>query len=178
MTLLAIGIALAACAAHRPGPGAAVVASGEVLSVTFPAADAPTADPLAAETSPGADPPAPAGEDDLPACTAAPDAPLRAVGVAGALSLEAVHAAVVADLSAVRICVQDALSEAPHQPGQVLVRLSVAPEGRVSRSTVAGDTTGDDGHLAACLARALARVPFPPADGPTWVCWPVNVQVR
>ncbi|MBN1336070.1 MAG: hypothetical protein JXB39_08930 [Deltaproteobacteria bacterium] len=115
------------------------------------------------------------GFDAFPDCGSTSGQPLRAVGVTGALSREAVLAAVLANLLPVRACVEDTLLQTT--PGQVVVRFSVTPEGRVSRSSVASDTTGGDGRLADCLAHALARTVFPPAEGPTWICWPVNVQV-
>lgn len=177
MGLRALLLLLAGCAARRPLEP--VVEPGEILSVTFPGPpEAPP--PAAAPAPPAAAPPAVEPEDPaaLPDCAATVGAPLRAVGVAGALPREAVLRAVFGDLAAVRACVQDALPLAPHGPGQVVVRLSVTPEGRVSRSTVAADTTEGDGRLAGCLARALARTAFPPSEGPTWVCWPVNVRVR
>jgi hypothetical protein len=178
----AIVLLLVACAARHATPEPELVGPGEVLSVTLapapeaapgpptPEAPAPAEMP-AAEVAPGDVP-----GDALPACAAEPAVPMRAVDVAGALVRDVVVGAVLADLSPVRACVQDALPSG--LPGQVVLRLSVTPDGRVSRSVVASDTTGSDGRLAGCLARALAGTTFPAADGPTWVCWPVNVHVR
>ena len=172
----AILLLLAGCAVRRaPEPP---VGPGAILEVTFPEparAAPPEAVPVPAEPAP---PVRPEDPDALPDCAATADAPLLAAGVAGALPRDAVLSAVLGDLAAVRACVQDALPLSPRRPGQVVVRLSVTPEGRVARSTVAADTTEGDGRLAECLAAALARTAFPAADGPTWICWPVNVRVR
>lgn len=173
MSPLAIVLLQAACAVHHAPPQTALVGPGEVLSVTLaPASEAPAPAKMPApEVAPVV-----ALGGELPACTADPVVPMRAVAVAGALARDVVVGAVLADLSPVRACVQDALPSG--QAGQVVLRLSVTPDGHVSRSVVASDTTGGDGRLAGCLSQALAGTTFPAADGPSWVCWPVNVQVR
>ncbi len=158
----------AACAAllgcHHPAPPAAPAAVVEPAPPT--SVPAPTPEP----------PPLPViALAPLPGCTVQPDQILDAPTIVGSLDDQAVREAVYQQLDQIGTCIQPAVRYDLLEPGQGVVRLAIAPAGRVSSVELASDSTGGDPEVRGCLEEAFADLVFPRASTVTWVCYPINV---
>ncbi len=111
----------------------------------------------------------------LPGCTVGPDQVLEEPIIVGSLDDQAVREAVYQQLDRIGECVDWAVGYDLLQPGQLVVRLSVAPAGRVSSVEVAADPSGQDAEVRSCLEAAFGDLVFPRTSTVTWVCYPINV---
>ncbi len=111
----------------------------------------------------------------LPGCTVAPGQILEEPTIVGSLDDQAVREAVYQQLDRISECVGWAVGYDLFAPGQLVVRLAVAPAGRVSTVEMASDATGGDPEIHSCLEAAFADLVFPRTSTVTWVCYPINV---
>jgi hypothetical protein len=93
----------------------------------------------------------------------------------GSLDDPTVREAVLQQLDSIRDCVGFAVGYDLFEPGQLVVRLSVSPTGRVTSTEIISDDTGGDDEIHACLEDAFAQLIFPRTSTVTWVCYPINV---
>lgn len=132
----------------------------------------------APEPTPAAPPPTPITPlalAPLPGCTVQPGQVLEEPSIVGSLDDQAVREAVYQQLDHIRGCVGWAVGYDLFAPGQLVVRLAVAPSGRVSSVEMAAVPAGSDPEVAACLEAAFAGLVFPRTSTVTWVCYPINV---
>jgi hypothetical protein len=83
-----------------------------------------------------------------------------------------ITAVVKANLAQLQFCYERAASGDPDATGEVTLRFSVSPKGKVSGITItAGGVTAS--KLEGCIKRNVARWKFPAADAPTEVDYPL-----
>jgi outer membrane biosynthesis protein TonB len=85
--------------------------------------------------------------------------------VEGALDKDLVRRIVKAHIGEVRYCYNEGLMLDPELAGRVVVRFTVGPEGKVTRSEV--ESTTIEGDVPECIAEAAARWLFPRPAGRT-----------
>jgi hypothetical protein len=110
-----------------------------------------------------------------PGCSIEPGQVLDEPISVGSLDDRAVREAVLQQLDTIGLCVDWAVGYDLFEPGQLVVRLAVAPAGRVSSVEVAADATGGDPEVHSCLEAAFGDLVFPRTSTVTWVCYPINV---
>lgn len=120
-------------------------------------------------------PPAPMVLVPTPGCSVEPGQVLDEPSIVGSLDDQAVREAVYQQLDRIGACVDWAVGYDLFQPGQLVVRLAVAPAGRVSSVEVAADAAGGDPEVHHCLEQAFGDLVFPRTSTVTWVCYPINV---
>jgi hypothetical protein len=145
----------------------------EALPAPTPALPEPT--PRAAIPEAAPPQPVPMVLAPLPGCSVPPGAVLEEPEIVGSLDDEAVTEAVYRQLDRIQGCIDYAVSYDLFSPGQLVVRLSVAPAGRVTSVDVAADGTGGDPEVHGCLVAAFDELVFPRTSTVTWVCYPINV---
>jgi hypothetical protein len=110
-----------------------------------------------------------------PGCTVSADEILEAPRIVGSLDDQAVREAVYQQLDRVGTCVDWAVGYDLLERGQIVVRMAVAPTGRVSSVELAVDNAGGDAEVQACFEGAFSELVFPRTSAVTWICYPINV---
>jgi len=111
----------------------------------------------------------------LPGCTVPPGAVLEEPSIVGSLDDQAVREAVYQQLDRIGKCVDWAVGYDLFERGQLVIRMAVAPAGRVTSVEMVADATGGDPDVQACLEAAFGDLVFPRTSTVTWVCYPINV---
>jgi hypothetical protein len=110
-----------------------------------------------------------------PGCEVAEDELLEAPRIVGSLDDQAVREAVYQQLDRVGTCVDWAVGYDLLERGQLVVRLAVAPTGKVSTVELAADSAGGDPEVRTCFEKAFSELVFPRTSAVTWICYPINV---
>ena len=161
--LLLLGMAALSCQ-HQPPAGPA---------------EAPVEVPVEAPAEmPGETPPLPilAATAPLPGCSVPPGQRLPRPAVVGSLPELAVQEAMFQQLGRVAECLERGIGYELLQQGQLVVRLSVAPSGRVTATDIAADSTGADPEVRDCLLARFDELVFPRASSVSWICYPINID--
>ena len=138
--------------------------------------EAPGPEPTAPEPAiPAPSPPPPMVLAPTPGGSIEPGEVLEEPIIVGSLDDQSVREAVYQQLDHIGRCVDWAVGYDLFVPGQLVVRLAVAPAGRVSSVEVAADATGGDPEVHGCLEAAFGDLVFPRTSTVTWVCYPINV---
>ena len=153
-------------ALDAPGtPGTGIAAGGDGAAAGFGAVGDPGRDTDSAE---GADPGGRAGR--------APELRLGDAETYGYRSRrEVVRRVVEQSRPRLRVCYEAALRGDPETSGQVVVRLTVEPDGRVATARIAGNTTGDEA-LGRCVLGVVGEMTFPERAAPFEMVYPFVFQ--
>lgn len=91
----------------------------------------------------------------------------------GGLDKEVIRRVVIAHLPQVKYCYERRLVVNPALKGKLIVRFTIAADGRVVSATASDDTIGDAEVTACVLTRATTwRFPAPAGGGIVDVIWP------
>jgi TonB family protein len=95
--------------------------------------------------------------------------------IQGSFDVEVVRQVVHAHRHEVRRCYVDALRSNSRLAGTVVISFTISPDGKVKRSTVSSNDTGDQ-EVGECIAKLAKRWSFPPGNGNAVVSYPFTLD--